>query len=90
MSGPQVVLVFTSRTCPYCFRAERLLKRKGVRYERVPIWRFVPGGRHALVERFGAAHATVPQIVVGDTHVGGCDELVALDSTGGLDEMLGR
>jgi glutaredoxin 3 len=43
-----------------------------------------------LRDRFGAAHTTVPQIVVGDTHIGGCDELVALDRTGGLDELLGR
>ena len=90
MSDRQDVVVFTSWACPYCIRAERLLKRKGVSYERVPIWRFLPGGRRALVERFGAAHATVPQILVGDTHVGGCDELVALDRNGGLDELLGR
>lgn len=83
-------MVYTARTCPYCVRAERLLKSKGVEYERVAIWRFLPGGRRVLTERFGAQHATVPQIVIADTHVGGCDELVALDRSGRLDELLDR
>jgi glutaredoxin 3 len=83
------VVVYASRTCPYCVRAERRLKGKGVSYERVPIWRFVPGGRRLLVERFGAEHSTVPQIVIGNTHVGGCNELVALERIGRLDELLG-
>jgi glutaredoxin 3 len=90
MSAGEEVVVFTARTCPYCVRAERLLKRKGVNYERVAIWRFLPGGRRALIERFGAHHATVPQIVIAGTHVGGCSELVALDRSGRLDELLGR
>jgi Glutaredoxin len=50
MSTREEVVVYTARTCPYCVRAERLLKRKGVDYERVAIWRFVPGGRRALTE----------------------------------------
>jgi glutaredoxin 3 len=83
------VVVYASRTCPYCVRAERLLKSKGVSYERVPIWRFVPGGRRPLVKRFGTEHSTVPQIVIGNTHVGGCNELAALERTGRLDELLG-
>lgn len=90
MSTREEVVVYTARTCPYCVRAERLLKRKGVDYERVAIWRFVPGGRRALTDRFGAQYATVPQIVIAGTHVGGCDALVALDRSGRLDELLGR
>ena len=90
MSTREEVVVYTARTCPYCVRAERLLKRKGVDYKRVAIWRFMPGGRRALTERFGAQHATVPQIVISGTHVGGCGELVALDRNGRLDELLGR
>jgi glutaredoxin 3 len=84
------VVIYTARTCPYCVRAEHLLKRKRVDYERVAIWRFLPGGRRVLLQRFGAQHMTVPQIVIAGTHVGGCDELVALDRSGRLDELLGR
>ncbi|MBA2346764.1 MAG: glutaredoxin [Solirubrobacterales bacterium] len=86
MAAP--VVIYTSRTCPFCLRAESLLKGKGVAFERRPIWRFLPGGRTPLAERFGAEHTSVPQIVIGETHVGGCDELVALERSGRLDDLL--
>lgn len=90
MTEDETVVIYTARTCPYCVRAEGLLRRKGVTFQRIPIWRFLPGGRRPLVERFGAQHATVPQIVISGEHVGGCDDLVALEDSGRLDELLGR
>ncbi|MDO9407401.1 glutaredoxin domain-containing protein [Patulibacter sp.] len=90
MSAHAEVTVYAARTCPYCVRAEKLLKSKGVAYRRERIWLFLPGGRRPLVERFGAEHTTVPQIVIDGEHVGGCDDLVALEQSGRLDELLGR
>lgn len=86
MAAP--VVIYTSRTCPFCLRAESLLKGKGVTFERRTIWRLLPGGRRPLAERFGPAHTSVPQIVIGETHVGGCDDLVALERSGRLDGLL--
>ncbi len=82
------VVIYTSRTCPFCLRAEARLKGKGVAFERRPIWRFLPGGRRPLAARFGPEHTSVPQIVIGETHVGGCDGLVALERSGRLDALL--
>ena len=82
------VTVYTSKTCPFCVRAEALLNHKGVDYERIVIHRFVPGGRDVLREQFGRQHWRIPQIVIGGEHVGGCRELVALDRAGRLDGML--
>lgn len=82
------VVIYTSRTCPFCVRAEALLRRKGVAFERRPVWRLLPGGRRALAQRFGPEHTSVPQIVIGETHVGGCDALVALERSGRLDALL--
>lgn len=86
MAAP--VVIYTSRTCPFCLRAEALLRRKGVAFERRAIWRFLPGGRKPLAERFGPEHTSVPQLLIGETHVGGCDELVALERSGRLDDLL--
>jgi glutaredoxin 3 len=85
---PTRVVVYAARTCPYSIRAERLLRRNGVRYARVRVWRFLPGGRRMLTEQFGANHATVPQITIGGTHVGGYNDLIALHQSGRLDELL--
>ena len=82
------VTVYTSKTCPFCLRAEALLKSKDVDYERIVIHRFLPGGRDVLRELFGREHWRIPQIVIGGEHVGGCRELVALDRAGRLDGML--
>ena len=79
------VTVYTTRVCPFCVMAKRLLAGKGVSYEEVA----VDGNdqaRDALIERTG--RRTVPQIFVGDTHVGGFDDLAALDRAGQLDPLL--
>ena len=82
------VTIYTARTCPYCHRAERLLTDKGIAYTRIAVWRFLPGGRKPLAARFGPGHTTLPQIVIDGEHVGGCDDLVALERSGQLDKLL--
>lgn len=84
------MVIYTSRTCPFCLRAEHLLRSKGVTFERRRVWRFLPGGRNPLRERFGPSHTRIPQIVIGETHVGGCDELLAAERRGELDALLWR
>ena len=80
------VLMYTTAVCPYCVRAEGLLRRKGVtEIEKVRI-DTDPARRDEMMERTG--RRTVPQIFIGDTHVGGCDDLMALDQRGGLMPLL--
>jgi glutaredoxin 3 len=79
------VTVYSTRICPYCLMAKRLLTQKGVRYDEI----MVDGDdalRADLIRRTG--RRTVPQIFVGDTHVGGFDDLAALDRAGRLDPLL--
>ena len=80
------VTMFTTQVCPYCIRAKQLLKARGV--EQIDEVRIDldPAQRDAMMARTG--RRTVPQIYIGDTHVGGCDELVALDQRGGLIPLL--
>lgn len=81
------VKIYTTNTCPYCDRAKTLLRRKGASYEEVD----VTGddqARARLVERAGGLK-TVPQIWIGDRHVGGYDRLSELDRSGELDRLLG-
>ena len=81
------VLMYTTAVCPYCVRAEGLLLRKGVtEIDKVRI-DLDPVRRDEMMERTG--RRTVPQIYIGDFHVGGCDDLVALDQRGGLLPLLG-
>jgi len=78
--------VYTTPYCPYCVAAKELLRRKGADFREIN----VAGNRDLrtqMVERAGG-RATVPQIFIGDTHVGGCDDLYALDDAGGLDPLL--
>ena len=80
------VTIYTTRFCPYCMMAKRLLARKGAAFEEIDVsgdW----AARDALVEKSGG-RMTVPQIWIGDTHVGGSDELHALDRAGKLDALL--
>jgi glutaredoxin 3 len=84
MSAPKVVMYATS-WCPYCARARQLLERKGVALEEIDI-EAVPGRRAEMMSRSG--RRTVPQIFIGETHVGGCDDLYDLDARGGLDKLL--
>ncbi len=79
--------VFTKFLCPYCSRAKALLDRKGAKYEEIDVT-MDRSGFNAMVERAGGRR-TVPQIFVGGTHIGGSDELAALDASGGLDPLLG-
>jgi glutaredoxin 3 len=78
--------VYTTPYCPYCVAAKELLRRKGADFLEIN----VAGNRDLrtqMVERAGG-RTTVPQIFIGDTHVGGCDDLYALDDGGGLDPLL--
>ncbi len=81
------VEIYTTTICPYCVRAKALLKKKGVAYREINV-EMDESLRDAMVARSGGRR-TVPQIFVGDRHVGGCDELYALDRQGGLDPLLG-
>lgn len=80
------VLMYTTAVCPYCQRAERLLEARGVTHiERVRV-DLEPRRRAEMMERTG--RRTVPQIYIGETHVGGFDDLAALDRAGGLLPLL--
>jgi len=80
------VLMYSTGSCPYCVRAEQLLKRKGVaNIEKIRI-DIDSEQRDLMMARTG--RRTVPQIYIGDTHVGGYDELAALDHAGKLDALL--
>jgi glutaredoxin 3 len=80
------ITIYTLAFCPFCSRAMKLLDAKGATYEQIDVT-FKPGVRADMRERSGGAN-TLPQIFIGDTHVGGCDELHALDGAGGLDPLL--
>jgi glutaredoxin 3 len=80
--------VYTTPYCPYCVAAKELLHRKGVDFVEINV-ASDRALRARMVERAGG-RMTVPQIFIGDTHVGGCDDLHALDDAGGLDPLLAR
>ena len=77
--------MYSAGVCPYCRMAERLLEAKGVQIEKVRV-DLLPERRKEMMERTG--RRTVPQIYIGETHVGGFDDLAALDEAGGLDPLL--
>lgn len=79
--------VFTKFFCPYCLRAKALLERKGVDFQEIDLT-MDRAGFEAMVERAGGAR-TVPQIFIDGKHVGGSDDLAALDARGALDPLLG-
>jgi len=81
------VRMYTTQVCPYCVRAKALLKQRGV--EQIDEIRvdLDAGQRQKMIEETG--RRTVPQIFIGDTHVGGCDDLIELDQRGGLKPLLG-
>ena len=87
MSAPKVD-IYTKFACPYCVRAKMLLQRKGVEFEEFDIT-FGGEKRDEMLERAPDAR-TVPQIFIGDFHVGGSDDLAALDREGKLDALLGQ
>ena len=82
----QTVTIYSTQTCPYCVRAKALLKERGVEVLNDVRVDLEPAQRQVMIERTG--RRSVPQIFIGATHVGGCDDLVALDARGGLLAML--
>ncbi|WP_410217240.1 glutaredoxin 3 [Paracoccus sp. (in: a-proteobacteria)] len=78
--------IYTTRTCPFCIRAKSLLKEKGADFTEIDVGSD-PSKRAAMTQRANGKR-TVPQIFVGSTHVGGCDDLYALDHAGKLDALL--
>jgi len=79
------VKMFSTALCPFCFRAKQLLKHKGADVEEIDVT-FSPSKRAEMAEAAGSR--TVPQIWIGERHVGGCDELYALDAKGELEPLL--
>jgi len=82
----QPIVIYTKSTCPYCHAAKSLLRRKGADYEEIS----VDGDRSAqlaMAQKAGGRW-TVPQIFIGETHVGGCDDLHDLEDAGELDGLL--
>ena len=85
MSQPRV-LMYSTAVCPFCIRAEQLLRARGVvDIEKIRI-DLDPARRDEMMQKTG--RRTVPQIYIGETHVGGCDDLVALDHAGKLQSLL--
>ena len=82
----QAVKMYTTAVCPYCIRAKQILKSRGV--EEIEEIRIDsdPAARNTMMEI--TRRRTVPQIFIGETHVGGCDDLIALDGRGGLMPLL--
>lgn len=80
------VVIYTRLACSFCTRAKALLTAKNVAFEEICVSKN-PDKRPVMIERAGGA-TTLPQIFIGGTHVGGCDELHALEAAGKLDELL--
>lgn len=81
-----VIEIYTTPICPYCARAKSLLQRKGAIYTEIDLFS-EPGRRTEMVDRSGG-RTSVPQIFINAEHIGGCDDLHALDRAGGLDPKL--
>ena len=80
------ITIYTTMFCPFCVRAKRLLASKGAAFHEIDV-DVTPGGRQEMVQRAGGAR-TVPQIFIDERHIGGCDELYALEAQGQLDPLL--
>ena len=81
------IVIYTTRWCPYCIRAKSLLERKGVGYREITV-DGDPVTRRDMAERAG--QTSVPQIWIGEQHIGGCDELYGLERAGRLDTLLAQ
>lgn len=79
------VTIYTTKVCPYCVRAKQLLERKGIEYQEISAED--EAVRETMITKAGGRR-TVPQIFINNHHVGGCDDLYALDKAGKLDGML--
>ena len=86
MSAKPRVLMYSTAVCPYCVRAEQLLRARGVDEIKKVRVDLDPERRTEMMEK--TARRTVPQIFIGETHVGGCDDLIALDQAGKLTPLL--
>jgi glutaredoxin 3 len=80
------ITIYTKGWCPYCTAAKDLLKERGAAFKEIDVER-VPGRRAEMLQK-AAGRSTVPQIFIGDRHVGGCDDLYALDGRGELARLL--
>jgi glutaredoxin 3 len=80
------ITIYTKGWCPYCFAAKDLLAEKGASFTEVDI-ESQPEARREMIQKSGG-RSTVPQIFIGERHVGGCDDLYALDGRGQLEELL--
>lgn len=80
------ITIYTKSWCPYCISAKNLLTEKGVAFSEVDIER-KPEARAEMIQKAGG-RTTVPQIFIGERHVGGCDDLYALEGRGQLDTLL--
>ncbi|MSP43078.1 MAG: glutaredoxin 3 [Alphaproteobacteria bacterium] len=80
------VIIYSSMFCPYCDRAKGLLSHKEVDFDEINV-DSTPGARQEMTQRARGGY-TVPQIFIGDRHIGGCDELYALEAAGELDSLL--
>ena len=78
--------IYTTNACGYCIRAKNLLSRKGLKFTEIDV-RYDEAERDRMTLRAGGQR-TVPQIFIGETHVGGCDDLYDLEAKGGLDRLL--
>ena len=81
------IKIYTTPICPYCYRAKALLKQKGAAFDEIDVF-MDPDARREM-ETKAHGRYTVPQIFVGEQHVGGCDDLYALEQAGELDAILG-
>jgi glutaredoxin 3 len=82
----QDVFIYTKQGCPFCVRAVALLRQKGAEFEEIDATGDA-GKRQDMIKRANG-RSTFPQIFIGQTHIGGCDDLLALDAKGDLDPML--
>lgn len=80
------VEIYTKTTCPYCWRAKQLLTSKGIAYKELVV-DFGGPEKETMIERANGRR-TVPQIFIGERHIGGCDDLLALERNGKLDALL--
>ncbi len=80
------ITIYTTELCPYCRRAKVLLGQKGATYTEIDVT-YDPAERARMAQRAGGRRS-VPQVFIGETHVGGCDDIYALDAKGVLDALL--
>ena len=81
-----MITIYTTELCPYCRRAKSLLAEKGAGFTEIDVT-YDPEARARMMQRAGGRRS-VPQIFIGEIHIGGCDDLHALDAKGGLDPLL--